>query len=686
MKKLIRLAGLMFCAIIIAAGAWIATEEAQAMSTTPSPAPDFDWYEPDRYNKKGPGMGTNKYLSETIPGAKAIGEVFVHGGNGKVDKETIYGLYGSTKVGKPVAVKCYVDNYNYSDTVTIQGQKIDEGWIISRNMQHLWNLAHSHKAGVAVSQAAMDKQIGWTNLNADAQEFFAVEGEKFEVVDYDDDWVYFWSTGTKAYTSQALADCSGWMLMNTHPAGFYKIARSDVWFHLYEEDEYVKVGDQSAGIGYTTTWSTSLYQEPGKIKAKAVYKVGTNSYLEVADAAPVKSVVEGDDTLYYRVMFVGSNDTYYMGHYYYYLYVDSRALNIYKGDKKGNIIEPEGIVKARITNTESSSYIAYSKKSTSSKKVNTLFQNGAIVMVDPANSDAQWAAVYINNRLAYIPADKLKYFIDEIKVVNVVDNKYVLSWGKIPAKVNAEFYNPSGSRIASASYGASVDSVKVGSDALKSSKYFSLDVKMVAKAAGSDDKAEIILKFPSKPSSQFSKRTVSNNQVTMYGTKDGAQVEYATNKSFKNAKKVKASKNYVTVKNLKKNTQYYFRYRNTLAVDTAKGKKTLYSDWSKTVAVKTTNITVKTPVLKKPIPGKNKVTLKWKKYTGNANSHELIVATDKKFTKNVKRGAATKSKCITEINGLKAKTKYYVKMRTVYNKSGQTYYSAWTKVKSFKTK
>ena len=686
MKKLIRLAGLMFCAVIIAAGAWIATDEVKAMSTTSSPAPDFDWYEPDRYNKKGPGMGTNKYLNETVPGVKAIGEVFVHGGNGKVDKETVPTMFGYTQIGKPVAVNCYVDNYNYSDTVTIQGQKIDEGWIICRNMQHLWNLAHSNKPGVVYSPAAHDKQIGWSNYNADAQEFFAVEGEKFDVVDYDDDWVYFWSNGSKAYTNQAMGDCSGWMLMNSHPAGFYRIARSDVWFHLYDEDEFVKVGDQSAGIGYTTTWSTSLYQEPGKIKAKAVYKVGTNSYLEVADAAPVKSVVEGDDTLYYRVMFVGSNDTYYMGHYYYYLYVDSRALNIYKGDKKGNIIEPEGVVKARITNTESSSYIAYSKKSTSSKKVNTLFQNGAIVMVDPANSDAQWAAVYINNRLAYIPADKLNYYVDEIKVLDIEDNKYVLSWGSIPAKVSADFYNPSGKKIASASYGANVDSVKVGSDGLSSNPNYSLSVQMVAKAEGTDDKAKVVLEFPAKTSS-LSVTFTTNTQVALRGVNKGDELQYSTNSKFKNAKTIKVKESGALVKNLKKNTKYYFRYRNNVSVKTENGTKKIHSEWSKVKSAKTSNLTLAAPKLKTAKGIKKGVRVTWAKYTGKkANGHEIIVATNKAFTKNVKKGWKTKSGTITEIYGLKANTKYYIKMRTKYDDRGDVVYSKWTKVKSFKTK
>ena len=678
MKKLIRLASLMFCAVIIAAGAWIATDQADALSTTSTPRPDFDWYEPDRDNSEGPGKGTNKYLEECVPGVKSIGEVFVHGGNGRVDK--------SKGIGNPVTVKCYVDSYGDRDSVVIQGKKIKSGWIVRENMQHLWNLAHDSRTGIK-SHATHDKKVGWTNLRASEQEFFAVEGEKFQVVDYDDDWVYFWSNGSKAYTTTALDDCSGWLLMNTHPAGFYKIARSDVWFHLYAKDKYASKNAQYAGVGYTTTVSTSLYQEPGKIKAKAVYKVGQNSYLKVVDAAPVKSVVKGDDALYYKVMFIGSNDTYYMGYNYYYLYVDSRDINLHKADRYGNIAEPKGSQKARIANISKASHAVYSKKSTSSTKVNTLVQSGARVLVDRAKTDSKWAAVYINGRVGYIPASKLKYYIDEIKIVNVVDNKYVLSWGNIPAKVNAAFYDPYGSKIKTVAYGASLDSVKLSSNSFKSGNSFnSYSVKMVAKAAGTDDEAEVVLKFPAKPSKSFSKRTVSNNQITMYGTQEGAQVAYATNKSFKNAKTVKAPGNFVTVKNLKKNTQYYFRYRNSVTVDTANGKKTVYGDWSKTVAVKTTNITVKTPVLQKPTPGKSKVTLKWNKYTGTANSHELIVATDKKFTKNVKKGAATKSKCITEINGLKAKTTYYVKMRSVYNYGGQTYYSAWTKVKSFKTK
>ncbi len=66
----------------------------------------------------------------------------------------------------------------------------------------------------------------------------------------------------------------------------------------------------------------------------------------------------------------------------------------------------------------------------------------------------------------------------------------------------------------------------------------------------------------------------------------GYQIEYATSKDFKKAKKVKITKNKTTtlnIKNLKAKTGYYVRVRTYKTV----GGKTYYSEWSKAVSKKT---------------------------------------------------------------------------------------------------
>ena len=83
--------------------------------------------------------------------------------------------------------------------------------------------------------------------------------------------------------------------------------------------------------------------------------------------------------------------------------------------------------------------------------------------------------------------------------------------------------------------------------------------------------------------------------------------------------------------------------------------------------------------------GKKMITVKWKK-NKQVTGYEIQYAASKSFksakSKKVK-GAATVSKTV---KGLKAKKRYYVRVRTYKTASGQTYTSGWSKVKTVKTK
>ena len=65
--------------------------------------------------------------------------------------------------------------------------------------------------------------------------------------------------------------------------------------------------------------------------------------------------------------------------------------------------------------------------------------------------------------------------------------------------------------------------------------------------------------------------------------------------------------------------------------------------------------------------------------------YQICLATNSKFTKGRKtvtvKGYTKKSK---KVKGLKAKKKYYVKVRTYKRISGTNYYSPWSKVKTVK--
>ena len=89
---------------------------------------------------------------------------------------------------------------------------------------------------------------------------------------------------------------------------------------------------------------------------------------------------------------------------------------------------------------------------------------------------------------------------------------------------------------------------------------------------------------------------------------------------------------------------------------------------------------------KKIKSAKKAVSVEWKKVSG-VKGYQVQVATDKKFKKNKKTVNIKKQKTTkTTVKKLKAKKKYYVRVRTYKIVNGKKVYSAWSKVKSVKTK
>ena len=83
---------------------------------------------------------------------------------------------------------------------------------------------------------------------------------------------------------------------------------------------------------------------------------------------------------------------------------------------------------------------------------------------------------------------------------------------------------------------------------------------------------------------------------------------------------------------------------------------------------------------------KKAVSVEWKKVSG-VKGYQIQVATDKKFKKNKKTVTIKKQKTTkTTVKKLKAKKKYYVRIRTYKIANGKKVYSSWSKVKSVKTK
>ncbi len=91
--------------------------------------------------------------------------------------------------------------------------------------------------------------------------------------------------------------------------------------------------------------------------------------------------------------------------------------------------------------------------------------------------------------------------------------------------------------------------------------------------------------------------------------------------------------------------------------------------------------------LSKATPAEKGFDLKWKKQAKEISGYEVAYSTSNKFTpKSTKIFTVGKGKTSKSITGLKAKKKYYVRIRTYRKVKGKKYYSDWSKVKSVRTK
>ena len=99
-----------------------------------------------------------------------------------------------------------------------------------------------------------------------------------------------------------------------------------------------------------------------------------------------------------------------------------------------------------------------------------------------------------------------------------------------------------------------------------------------------------------------------------------------------------------------------------------------------------TTVRITTRKLSSVTGGSKQLTVKWegsKNFTG----YEVQIATDSAFTDNLKTVKITDAKVYqTTVKSLKAKTTYYVRIRSYHEFEGMTYYGGWSNVLSAKTK
>lgn len=131
-------------------------------------------------------------------------------------------------------------------------------------------------------------------------------------------------------------------------------------------------------------------------------------------------------------------------------------------------------------------------------------------------------------------------------------------------------------------------------------------------------------------------------------------------------------------------SNYTVKYTANKSVGTAKVTVAFKGNYTGTVT-RTFKIVPKSTSITSVKPSKKSFTVKWKKQATQTTGYQIQIATDKSFKKNVKtytvKGNGTTSKKIT---GLKAKTKYYVRVRAY--KSSSTYASGWSTYKTVTTR
>ena len=137
---------------------------------------------------------------------------------------------------------------------------------------------------------------------------------------------------------------------------------------------------------------------------------------------------------------------------------------------------------------------------------------------------------------------------------------------------------------------------------------------------------------------------------------------------------------------LKKDVDYTLKYQNNKNVGTASVIITGKGNYTGTVT-KTFKINPKGTSLKKLTKGKKQFKATWNKQTTQTTGYQIQYSTSSSFSNGNKTVKVKKNKTTSStVKKLKAKKKYYVRIRTYKTVNGKTYYSGWSKAKNVTTK
>ena len=134
-------------------------------------------------------------------------------------------------------------------------------------------------------------------------------------------------------------------------------------------------------------------------------------------------------------------------------------------------------------------------------------------------------------------------------------------------------------------------------------------------------------------------------------------------------------------------TDYELSYSNNVEVGTATVTITGKGVYGGTVK-KTFRILPKGTGVSKVTAAKKGFTVKWKKQAVQTTGYEVQYSTSAKFTKKTSKTVKVKKVKTTsaKVTKLKAKKKYYVRVRTYKTVQGKAVYSTWSKAKTVTTR
>ena len=139
-------------------------------------------------------------------------------------------------------------------------------------------------------------------------------------------------------------------------------------------------------------------------------------------------------------------------------------------------------------------------------------------------------------------------------------------------------------------------------------------------------------------------------------------------------------------KTLKNGTDYSITYKNNKNVGIATVTITGKGAYTGTLT-KTFNINPKGTSLKKLTAGKKQFKATWNAQKTQTTGYQIQYSTNKNFKSGKKTVKIKKNKTTSStVKKLKAKKKYYVRIRTYKTVNGKTYYSGWSKAKNVTTK